>query len=141
MTVSDVLADLAAPDLPAAKPQDQGLWTRCVEAVRGNLANTHLAEQATVVCGAVERLWDRLRGDHGEFDIVFADPPYEHRPWGEFLRALLTGWNGVAQDGVVVVQCRAGSGPGAAPAGGPTRVKALGDTEMRFYESSQPDGP
>jgi 16S rRNA (guanine966-N2)-methyltransferase len=104
---------------------------RCVEAIRTNLANTRLHERATVVRGLVEREWRAVCEAHGPFDILFVDPPYDLAGFPEFGARLFAAWEGVAEDGLVVVQCR------AMPADGPTRpakVKRFGESELRYYE-------
>ncbi len=105
---------------------------RCVQALAANLEHTRLRERGTVVRGGVERMWSATARRHGPFDIVFADPPYELSGFGQIVRRLTGEWEGVALDGLVVLQYRAGHGPGEVPAGG--RVKRFGETELGFYE-------
>ena len=104
---------------------------RCVEAIRANLANTHLVERATVVRGPVEREWRGVCQAHGPFDILFADPPYNLAGFAGLIEGILQTWEGVAEDGVIVVQCSAELAPGGTQ---PTRVKRFGESEMRWYE-------
>ena len=104
---------------------------RCVEAIRTNLANTHLADRATVLRGPSERAWQGACEAHGPFDILFADPPYDLASFAGFIAGLICAWEGVAQDGLIVVQCGA-----ALPVGStaPAKVKRFGETELRYYE-------
>ena len=107
---------------------------RCVAALRGNLERTGLEERAVVVRGPAERLWNRTAAAHGPFDVVFADPPYGLASFAELARRLVVDAEGVAQGGLVVLQCGVGDPlPGVPDA---VRVRRFGASEMRFYETA-----
>jgi 16S rRNA (guanine966-N2)-methyltransferase len=105
---------------------------RCVEALRRNLHSTHLEESATVIRGPVERHWSRVAAEHGPFDIVFADPPYDLAGFEKTVMRLVVDWEGVAADGLVVIQCPTTFGTDEIPQ--PSRVRRYGESEFRFYE-------
>ena len=105
---------------------------RCLKALAVNLENTHLSGRATIQRGAVERVWHQVCEAHGPFDIVFADPPYDLGSFEDVARRLIVDWEGVADGGLVVVQCCSRHEASGLP---PTaQTKRFGDTEIRFYE-------
>ena len=108
---------------------------RCVKALEANLANTHLDAAAVVLRGPVEQRWERVVAAYGPFDIVFADPPYALPAFAAFAQRLIAGREGVAQTGLVVVQCHASLATPEVRA--PDRVKRFGETQMRFYEVAE----
>ena len=105
---------------------------RCLEALTANLEQTGLAATAVTTRGLVERVWPRVHEAHGPFDIVFVDPPYEHASLPQIAERLLAEWEGVARDGLVVLQCEADREIVGAPR--PSAVKRFGKTEIRFFD-------
>ncbi len=75
---------------------------RCMEALQTNLANTHLAERATVFRGNLPRCLKEVWQKFAPFDIVFAGPPYSVDPAPLLLIAakLISG-----HDTLLIVQC------------------------------------
>lgn len=61
---------------------------RACDVIRRNIAKTRLAA-AVVRCGDVFRTLEQLRGSKEVFDLVFADPPYAHKPDDKDLTAAL----------------------------------------------------
>lgn len=80
---------------------------RAVEVLRRNVETVGLPG-AEIVAGAVRTF---IRGEPVQrFDLVFADPPYEHddAAVAEEARSIANSW--VDPDGTIVVERRAGSG-------------------------------
>ena len=77
-------------------------------------------------------MWATVAAHSGPFDIVFADPPYDLRDFDRFAARLATAREGVAPEGLVVVQYRAGCELPGLPE--PSGTKRFGDTEIRIYE-------
>jgi len=109
---------------------------RCVATLRENLGTTGLADRAAVALGKAERVWAALVQEHGPFDVVFADPPYDLPGFAPFARRLVVDREGVAQHGIVVVQYGARHRLVGLPE--PSRLKRFGDTEVRFYTDNAP---
>ena len=103
----------------------------CVTALAGNLDKTHTQDRANVVRGRVERVWSRVCEAQGPFDIVFADPPYDHGGIEMIVSRLVCAWEGVAHGGLVVLQCSVALGEGTLP--DPDKRRRFGQTEIRFY--------
>ena len=104
---------------------------QCLEAIKVNLANTHLARQALVVGGRVLKCWAEVAAEHGPFDIVFADPPYQSADLAELAARLIVQAQGVAEEGMVIVQHDAAK---SLPVPGqPGRSKKLGQTQIDFF--------
>lgn len=61
---------------------------RACDVIRRNIAKTRLGA-AMVRCGEVFRTMEQLRGGNEIFDLVFADPPYAHKPDDKDLTAAL----------------------------------------------------
>ena len=61
---------------------------RACDVIRRNIAKTRLGA-AMVRCGEVFRTMEQLRGGNEIFDLVFADPPYTHKPDDKDLTAAL----------------------------------------------------
>ena len=103
---------------------------RAVEAIRRNLANTHLAERATVIQGEARRLIGRVVAAHGPFGVIFLDPPYADAK-ALSLGAGLLNLEALAPGGVVVLQhARRAEVPGLPE---PDRVRVFGQTALSFY--------
>jgi 16S rRNA (guanine966-N2)-methyltransferase len=85
-----------------------------------------------VIRGPVERHWSRVAAEHGPFDIVFADPPYDLAGFEKTVMRLVVDREGVAADGVVVIQCPTTFGTDEIPQA--SRVRRYGESEFRFYE-------
>ena len=84
---------------------------RCLEALRTNLENTHLAESATVVRGNLPACLKDVWQKSGPFGIVFADPPYAEDP--ESLLAAVVELTAGA-GGLLLLQCDSRTDPDAA---------------------------
>jgi len=106
---------------------------RCAQTIAENLAHTGLGETATVHKGPVERLWPRISDTDGPFDIVFVDPPYDLPGFGEFVRRLAVGCEGVAPGGMVVLQYGADHDTLGLPEA--VRAKRFGESVILFFES------
>jgi 16S rRNA (guanine966-N2)-methyltransferase len=61
---------------------------RACDVIRRNIAKTRL-EGATVRVGDVLRTVESLKVPEAAFDLIFADPPYAHRPDDKDLNAAL----------------------------------------------------
>lgn len=109
---------------------------RCVGALERNLEHVGLRERATVVRGSVERRWAMVCGTHGPFDLVFADPPYDRPECMAFVQQLTQGWEGVAPQGLVVVQSHVDVS--LVLCGGRRQVKRIGDTQFIFCRREVP---
>jgi 16S rRNA (guanine(966)-N(2))-methyltransferase RsmD len=79
---------------------------RCLKAIAVNLENTRLEAEATIIAGPAEKRWGAAAAAHGPFDIVFADPPYGAASFTALAERLVCDREGVAQEGLVVIQCR-----------------------------------
>ncbi|NPV47860.1 MAG: 16S rRNA (guanine(966)-N(2))-methyltransferase RsmD [Armatimonadetes bacterium] len=102
--------------------------TRCLEALRANLANTGLAERAQVVRGDCRRVAPRLWAQQ-PWDIVFLDPPYREDATA-LVRQLLDLAATSGRSCLIVLQCERGKEP-PLPA---HREKRYGGTMLLFYE-------
>lgn len=108
--------------------------SRCLKAIRDNLARTGLADRARVMRGEVlARLRDAWA--QGPLDIVFVDPPYREsaEPALEAIAALVAKGDTPCK---VIVQCERGSEP-ARP---PDRSKRYGGTVLLTYELTPESG-
>lgn len=83
-------------------------------------------DRARVVCADVRRSLPRL----GEFDVVFADPPY-HEGWGVELPTLIAAAGGLIADGGVFVFERS-SREDAASLARPWDDRRYGETILSF---------
>lgn len=104
----------------------------CREAIEANLENTRLGENAVVEGGELPSVWGAITARHGQFDIVFVDPPYGDEGLPELTRRLVVEGEGMVADGLVVVQHSARQDlPGLPEA---YREKMFGETRLAFYE-------
>ncbi|HEY3396041.1 MAG TPA: 16S rRNA (guanine(966)-N(2))-methyltransferase RsmD [Armatimonadota bacterium] len=109
---------------------------RCLEALRTSVENLGVADQVTLVAGDVLTNWPRVTATGGQFDIVFADPPYAWDHWEPLLDLLLArGW-GVAPDGLVILEHSRRQPP--APPLEPVRTKTFGETQLSWFEIAPP---
>jgi len=76
----------------------------CCQILWQNLHRVGLAEQAEVLCEDAFRALRRLLAAGMEFDVIFADPPYEPASADSFLRWLGDHSSLLAAEGVCVVQ-------------------------------------
>ena len=94
--------------------------------MRANLRELSVHERAKVLRGRVERLLERLEG---EFDLVFADPPYEEDAWDEVM-GRLDGRGLVSARGAVIAEHRSGA------ATAETYGRLALETRRRYGDSS-----
>jgi 16S rRNA (guanine966-N2)-methyltransferase len=104
-----------------------------VAAIRANAALLGVETVATILSGDVETLLlsDRLPGP---FDLVIADPPYDHGPAGPLLTLLAA--PGVLRGGATVVFQRDSKTPAVDDPAGPiswTRTRRYGRTCLDYY--------
>ncbi len=110
----------------------------CLKAIRQNLENTGLAERAVVVAGDVPRVLSTVCAEHGPFDIVFVDPPYEAPALLGVLERLVLQRRGLASGAVVVVQHEVQVSLNDVAA--PQRQKLLGRTCLSFFSEEAAAG-
>ena len=105
---------------------------RAFEAIGANLEHTNLIESAEIVRGMVMSVYADIARQWGPFDIVFADPPYLIEELAALGRQLIIEGQGVARDGLVVLQHSSHHDlPGLPQA---SRVKEFGDSVLSFFE-------
>ncbi len=85
-----------------------------LEAVRAGLASDHQAAEVEVLAEEVLRMLHRGRGDRGQFDLAYADPPYAAGLYGPLAEALRHGW--LAPDGLLILE-HASASPLEVPSG------------------------
>lgn len=112
---------------------------RCVEAIRTNAANLRAGERTVIVSGPVEKRWPLAAAEHGPFDLVFADPPYEYEGWERLLKMLVAERMGLAERGLVVVEYARRRPPPAEFAA--WKEKTFGETGLRFYRPGRAAPP
>ncbi|MEP7028442.1 MAG: 16S rRNA (guanine(966)-N(2))-methyltransferase RsmD [Candidatus Eisenbacteria bacterium] len=105
-------------------------------ALRANVAELGVSDQATVIGADVRAAIRRLARESARFGIVFADPPYADRDTPGTLEALLA--SGIVLDGGWIVLEHAAK---TAPPGGGARLalrftRVYGDTALSFYRHS-----
>jgi len=61
---------------------------RIARIIEHNLVKTGLSERASVIVADVAQAFKKMRKDHGMFDIIFADPPYNAKKAPEILQIL-----------------------------------------------------
>ncbi len=105
---------------------------RCQNSIQVNLEHTRLSECACVEGGELPSAWSRVARQHGPFDIVFVDPPYGHEPLPDLARRLVIEGEGLAPDGLVVIQH--GRDQELADLTEPDREKMFGETRLAIYE-------
>jgi 16S rRNA (guanine(966)-N(2))-methyltransferase RsmD len=105
---------------------------RGVEALRHNLANTHLADRATVVVGDCRRLLGRVLEVQGPFGIVFLDPPYGDQG-GEEVAAAIMAAGGRPPGRLVIQHARSAAPQGLGP---PLREQRFGETVLSHFALS-----
>ncbi len=105
--------------------------SRCLEALRTNLANTHLAELATVFSGSLPKCFTEVWQKLAPFDIVFADPPYsvDIAPLLRIATKLIG-----AHDTLLIVQCDSRAAPEVAGLR-QVRRQQFGGTVLLWYET------
>ncbi|HJN15002.1 MAG TPA: 16S rRNA (guanine(966)-N(2))-methyltransferase RsmD [Armatimonadota bacterium] len=107
---------------------------RCVQAIRLNLENTGLADDAVVLQGDAKRLIGVALSKHGPFDVVFIDPPYSDTGALTVASAALAG-EGLAPGGVLILQHSRHVELEGLP--DPFRTKRFGETQMSFFEPTE----
>ena len=109
-----------------------------LDAIRENLARTHLADRAVVVGVDVRRLLTRDGKNGAPFDLVLADPPYDLSgdEVAGVLAALASGW--LASPGwTVALTRRMGSSMPVIPVNWhPSRRLAYGDTLVMLFREA-----
>lgn len=102
-----------------------------VSAIERNIMAAHLTAKVRQ-----QEVFDFLRRAHGEFDIIFADPPYERTANGESFTDLLLNDRPIsrllATSGVFVLEKRPGEISLAPPNWNLSRARRYGATEVLF---------
>jgi len=104
-----------------------------IDATKANLRKTHLLEMAEIFFMPVHQVCGAQEFQGRQFDIIFLDPPYDS---AELPAALDSIKNLLAEDGIVIAECRRGLGfelpdiPGL----GIYRQKKYGQMQFVFYE-------
>jgi len=105
---------------------------RAIAAVRANLEHAHLTEHAVLIRGPVLARYAEAAERHGPFAVVFADPPYGLAELPELARRLVLEGEGLAQDGLVVIQHSGRQELTGLPE--PDRIKQFGESALSFFE-------
>ena len=104
---------------------------QAARAIEGNLASSRLEGKVRV-----QEVFGFLRHAAGEFDLIFADPPYERTAAGESFTELLlanvTIPELLAPGGTFVLEKRPGESVPAHPSWKTTSVRRYGATEVLF---------
>ncbi len=83
------------------------------EVIRGNLTRTKLSGGQVRVGDAMKALADLASTKAGQFDLVFADPPYLHekagKNWAQELVSAESLWAVLSAGGSAVIECSASS--------------------------------
>lgn len=118
--------------------------TKAIAAIRANLKSLDIKSGTTIETAGVAPLLERLTTGHGEFDILFLDPPYE--AVAEYTRTLSTlgsqAWaNALSEDAVIVAEhSRKQDLPERSGRLARTRTLLQGDAALSFYRV-QPEMP
>ncbi|HOD34583.1 MAG TPA: 16S rRNA (guanine(966)-N(2))-methyltransferase RsmD [Syntrophales bacterium] len=84
----------------------------CIETIRRNLARLHTESSSEVIEASAEQALRRLSRRKKDFDVIFADPPYEKGYVADTLN-LLRRWNSLLRDsGLLVLQHSVREEPG-----------------------------
>lgn len=105
---------------------------RAVTAIRANLEHAHLAEDAVVLRGPAMARYAEAAEQHGPFEVVFADPPYGLAELPELAWRLIVEGEGLAEEGLVVIQHSGRQELSGLPA--PDRVRKFGESALSFFE-------
>ena len=105
--------------------------------IRACLAALDITDRGHVYRARVERALDILKGG---YDVVFADPPYDHDPWDRLMGRLGTG-DLLGENAVVVVEHQRGREL-QVRYGGLDLVthRQYGDTSIRVYQAGGAHG-
>jgi 16S rRNA (guanine(966)-N(2))-methyltransferase RsmD len=110
----------------------------CVETIRRNLILMHAESSSEVVEASVEQGIRRLLRRKEDFDIIFADPPYEGGCVAKTLKLLREGHSLLRDSGLFVLQHSVREEPGGDPA--PfvlERRRRYGDTVVSFFKGEE----
>jgi 16S rRNA (guanine966-N2)-methyltransferase len=105
---------------------------RCVQAILRNLENTGFGDRAEVVCGDARRATDRVIRQHGPFQTIFADPPYNDPDSAQVVLGIL-GAEALEPDGVLILQRSRHSEMPDLP--DPDLTRAFGETELLLFSA------
>ncbi|MGD0118900.1 MAG: 16S rRNA (guanine(966)-N(2))-methyltransferase RsmD [Candidatus Binatus sp.] len=108
-------------------------------AIRANLAQLELSDNARIVVADVRRALSELGRAHESFDLVFVDAPFKDDMSAEVL-ALLGDLELVAAGGWIVIEQskRAPAAPPAPTAHERALVATIGDHRIAFYRRPDP---
>jgi len=108
-------------------------------AIRANLAQLELSDNARIVVADVRRALGELGRSHESFDLVFVDAPFKDDMSAEVL-ALLADLELVAAGGWIVIEQskRAPAAPPAPTAHERALVATIGDHRIAFYRRPDP---
>ncbi|MCR4434231.1 MAG: 16S rRNA (guanine(966)-N(2))-methyltransferase RsmD [Clostridiales bacterium] len=105
----------------------------CTDIIKDNLVHTKLVEKATVITADVDTALTRLAQSGKQFDLVFADPPYNKNILFDTLNNLVN--HDIMKDGGIVVAERDVDDPVPLEAGFLKlyREQKYGGTVLSFY--------
>ncbi len=104
---------------------------RCTQVINSNLANSRLASRAVVLRRSLPTAWGEITQAHGLFDIVFLDPPYNSSALPAFAERLVCKGEGLAPEGIVVLQHDRGEPVLSEPP--PDKTKVFGQSQIDIY--------
>ena len=110
----------------------------CVETIRRNLSLIHTESSAEVIEASVEQGIRRLLRRKEDFDIIFADPPYEGKYVAKTLGLLRRGFSISRVSGIFVLQHSVREEPGGEQA--PfvlERRRRYGETMVSFFKGER----
>ena len=110
----------------------------CVETIRRNLILMHAESFSEVVEASVEQGIRRLLHRKEDFDIIFADPPYEGGYVAKTLKLLGQGYSLLRDSGLLVLQHSVREEPGGDQA--PfvlERRRRYGETVVSFFKGEE----
>lgn len=108
---------------------------RAIQAVEANLKRTRLAARATVL---TQEIFSWCRRNREVFDLILADPPYHKhesdRNLACDLLALPEFANGLAADGLVVIETGSEASPTSESAWERVDTRRYGGSHLHFFE-------
>ena len=104
---------------------------RCTQVIASNVANTRLASRAVVLRRSLPAAWGEIAQAQGPFDIVFVDPPYNSSALPAFAERLVCEGEGLAPEGIVVLQHDRPEPVLSQPV--PDKTKVFGQSRMDIY--------
>jgi len=110
----------------------------CVETIRRNLILMHAESSSEVVEASVEQGIRRLLHRKEDFDIIFADPPYEGGYVAKTLKLLRQGYSLLRDSGLFILQHSVREEPGEDPV--PfvlEQRRRYGDTLVSFFKGEE----